>query len=465
MSGVAASGETARVTLRRTPVERWVAGVVGDGSDADGLLAWQLGRVRDTLDRVRGCSRFYARRLGAVDPSGVRDLADLARVPMTTADDVRRSWQQMLCVPSGEIERVVTLPTSGTTGVPKRVFFTRDDLKATVDFFAAGMSTFTGRGDRVLVLMPGARPGSIGDLLRRAVPALGATAEVHGAVADPGDALAAIARFRPSVVVGIPVQVHTLARYAAARGTKVHGVRSVLLSADRTPAVVRATIERSWACRVFDHYGSTEMGYGGGVECEAHDGYHLRAADLLFEVVDAETGRPCRPGETGEVVVTTLRRIGMPLVRYRTGDGSALVTGQCRCGCRLPRLQAIAGRLATDVRIPGGDVLGLPELDERLLGLDGVADYRAVLRGSREGPAVLEIVLCVLAPPGWPHTREDTRAAARSALEAAPTLAGPLAAGRLALEIGAGDAALWPASNGMTKRTFIDGREVEVVDA
>jgi len=349
--------------------------------------------------------------------------------------------------------------------VPKRVFFTSDDLLATVDFFRAGMSTFTGRGDRVLVLMPGERPGSIGELLRRAMPGLGAVTEVYGAVAEPGDALAAVARFRPTVVVGIPVQVHTLARYAAARGAKVHGVHSVLLSADRTPAVVRATIERSWACRVFDHYGSTEMGYGGGVECEAHDGYHLRAADLLFEVVDAETGRPCRPGERGEVVVTTLRRVGMPLVRYRTGDVSSLAMGRCRCGCRLPRLQAIAGRLAADVRIPGGDVLGLPELDECLLGFDGVADYRAVLRGSREGPPALEIVLCVLEPPGRPHAREDTRAAARRALEAVPTLAGALAAGRLGLEIGTGDAALWPASNGMTKRTFIDGREVEVVDA
>jgi len=463
VTAAAVGGETAPATPRRTPVERWVAAatVGGDEVGADELLEWQLARVRETLERARRNSRFYARRLERIESASVRGLVDLARVPTTSADDLRRSGRQLLCVPSSQVERIVTLPTSGTTGVPKRVFFTARDLDSTVDFFAAGMSTFTGRGDRVLVLMPGPRPGSIGDLLRRAMPRLGAAAEVYGVVADPGDALAAVARLRPTVVVGIPVQVHTLVRHAVARGVGVIGVRAVLLSADRAPSVVRATIERAWGCRVFDHYGSTEMGYGGGVECEARDGYHLRAADLLFEVVRPDTGRPCGPGERGEVVVTTLRRTGMPLVRYRTGDVSALLTRPCRCGSRLPRLEAIAGRLAAGVDPDGDGVVGLAELDERLLGLDGVADYRAAWQATQGGVKRLEIRLRVVA--GTTCDREGVRAAARRALEASPALAGPLAARRLELEIVADDGVTWPVSSGMTKRTLTS--ETEGLDA
>ena len=90
----------------------------------------------------------------------------------------------------------------------------------------------------------------------------------------------------------------------------------------------------------------TEMGYGGGVECDAHDEYHLREADLFVEIVDPESGSPMPDGVSGEVVFTTLIRRAMPLIRYWTGDTARYLTRPRPCGTTLRRLSRIQGRLA-----------------------------------------------------------------------------------------------------------------------
>ena len=99
---------------------------------------------------------------------------------------------------------------------------------------------------------------------------------------------------------------------------------------------------------VLDHYGLTETGYGGGVECTAHSGYHMRELDLLVEILDIGTGRPLPFLHEGEVTITTLTREGMPLIRYRTGDVAHMLPGPCPCGSPMPRLSAIRGRLRFD---------------------------------------------------------------------------------------------------------------------
>lgn len=473
MSGPGFAGDTMTGHLRRTPLEQWYVGIAGEEVGRlglDGLAVWQAARVRETVALARERSAFYARHLAGIDPASIRGLADLARLPTTSADDLRTQGHRMVCVAAGEIERIVTLPTSGTTGDPKRVFLTQDDLGQTIDFFRAGMSTFTGAGDRVLVLMPGRRPGSIGELLQRALPQLGADVLVHGPVADVGEALAALLRFRPTVVVGIPVQVHMLACHAATVEAQIDSVRAVLLSADRAAPIMRRTIERCWGCRVYDHYGSTEMGFGGGVECESRDGFHLREADLLFEVVEPGTGHPARPGESGEVVVTTLRRTGMPLIRYRTGDVSALKTGRCPCGSWLPRLAAIEARVEGYVRLANGARLTLAQLDEVLFGVDGVTDYRVSVESADDGTERLRVVLRIAGDGGRPV---DGRAVAvrsivteaSQALQAVSKSARPSAKGPIAVDVAADDGTAWAVSTGMTKRTLVDNREMEALHA
>lgn len=136
----------------------------------------------------------------------------------------------------------------------------------------------------------------------------------------------------------------------------------------------------AWGCRVFNHYGSTEMGLGGGVECEALRGYHLREADLYFEIVDPVSGQAVPDGECGEVVFTTLTREGMPLIRYKTGDFSRFLKEPCPCGTVLKRMDKVRGRLKGTVQLRNGQCINISELDEIILGLKGVVDFSAELQ-------------------------------------------------------------------------------------
>ncbi len=127
----------------------------------------------------------------------------------------------------------------------------------------------------------------------------------------------------------------------------------------------------------------TEMGLGGGVECQARRGYHLREADLYMEIIDPINGRTVSEGEYGEVVFTTLTRRGMPLIRYRTGDISRFIPGDCPCGTVLRTLEKVRSRISNRVDLGNGHCLTMADLDEALFPIDGVWNFTASL--SREG--------------------------------------------------------------------------------
>ena len=192
----------------------------------------------------------------------------------------------------------------------------------------------------------------MGDLLAIGLQRLGAVPIKHGPVRDAAATLDVIRQEKINVLVGVPTHVLSLARQPNAPKLQL---KSVLLTTDHVPNAIKHAVEERFACQVYNHYGMTEMGLGGGVECEARRGYHLREADLLFEIVDPNTGEVLPDGEYGEVVFTTLTRRGMPLIRYRTGDVSRFIPGQCPCGTRLKTLERITHRLSG--RIPIGTAL------------------------------------------------------------------------------------------------------------
>ena len=137
-------------------------------------------------------------------------------------------------------------------------------------------------------------------------------------------------------LVGIPTQVLALVRCLPGEHRFRPMISAVLLSSDYGSRALVDVLERTWDCTVFSHYGLTETGYGGGVECQARQGYHLREADLYVEIIDPLTGQPLPDGASGEIVVTTLTRRGMPLIRYRTGDVSRLVAMPLRQYLKTP---------------------------------------------------------------------------------------------------------------------------------
>lgn len=393
--------------LPRTPLDPWLGTKIAASEPAptrQEIESWQVGKLNETLALVRGKSVFY-RKLFAGMPESIATLDELRQFPFTTPEDVRANPLRFVCVSQDEIHRVVTLQSSGTTGEPKRIYFTAEDQELTVDFFGVGMSTLTEVGERVLIFLPGETPGSVGDLLRMGLARLGRVPLPYGPVRDPFHALETMESQQADCLVGSPTQMLGLAR----RWEPGHKApRTVLVSTDYVPNAIVRELEKVWGCEVFNHYGATEMGLGGGVECAAHRGYHLREADLYFEIVHPETGEPVPDGDYGEVVFTTLTRRGMPLVRYRMGDRSRFLPGPCPCGTELKTMEAVRGRFSGFVEV-GGGVLKLPDFDEVLFALPGVLNFSVTVaaEGGRE-QVIVEVQML---------TGADSARAVKEALE------------------------------------------------
>jgi phenylacetate-coenzyme A ligase PaaK-like adenylate-forming protein len=336
----------------------------------------QMEKLREVVAYARDHSRIYHEKLHPIEPGSLASSADLEKLPFTFPAELAQDPLSFLCVSQGEVARVTTLTTSGTSGSKKRIFFTAHDLERTVDFFACGMRTMVSAGQHTLILMSGETESSIGRLLQTALLRIGVTSRIG--CRDWSDRDARAAAKTADCIVGIPSQILYLCRKDRSLRPK-----SVLLSADFVPRCVIRAIEKDWECRVFTHYGLTETGFGCAVQCASREGHHLRDAELLIEIVDPQAGTRLAPGELGEIVITTLCNEAMPLIRYRTGDLSRMSVGPCGCGSTLPRLGRVDGRRENELRISGGSTLSIHQLDELLFAIPKVYGFEAGLR--REG--------------------------------------------------------------------------------
>lgn len=332
-------------TCARTPLDAWVKAKVGLAPSSNltrqALETYQLKRLRATLNYVKHRSPFYRRHFTAHGPDAIQCLGDLAQWPLISADDLRKDPLAFLCVSQSEVERVVTLPTRSPQDPAKRLFFSAADLELAVDFFHHGFAAGVVPGQRMLVMMPCRSPYSVGDLLARGLTRLSVHAVAHGPVQSPRPAVEAIMQNRINCLVGVPSEMAALSRYPGREQIPAGQIKSIWLGTQNTRRSIIDDIGRAWGCRVFQHYGVAEMCPGGGVQCEIRDGFHLREADLYIEIVDPDTAKPAADGTCGEVVVTTLTREAMPLVRYRTGRRAIIMAAPCPCGSVLRRLENI----------------------------------------------------------------------------------------------------------------------------
>lgn len=341
-------------------LDKWILKRIGDGKTPaltrDMLEEYQLKKINDTLSYAIKNSRFYDKKLRAFKDRTLESLDEVRELPFTTVEELTRQGSDMLCVSGAQISRIVTLNTSGSTGSPKRIYFTEEDQELTVDYFHHGMQNLVDTSDNVLILLPCATPGSVGDLLRQGLARLGCRSIPYGfpgivtGDASPvlSDLFEIIIAHKVTSMVGSPEEVLRLAEYMmekqGPRTKEQSSVRSVLLSTDYIPRELCHRLEEIWGCRVFEHYGMTEMGLGGAVSCDMLVGYHPRENDLFFEIIDPDTGEAVPEGHFGEVVFTTLTRKGMPLIRYRTGDRSRWIPEPCPCGSILKRLNKVQPR-------------------------------------------------------------------------------------------------------------------------
>jgi len=376
-------------------LDPWMAARMGLAAPLtrQAIDAWQLARLNETIAHARVASPFYRAQRDWTDGPLAR-IDDLARLPFTTAADLLANDPPLLALSQSAIARVVTLETSGTSGSPKRLHFTPDDLESTIDFFHHGMALFARPGDRAAIAFPGRRPGGIAAGLTISLRRLGVTPLVAPSL-DPLALAAWLRDERPDVVAGPPVPLLAAARFAAHDGGAPIRPRAVLVSSDYVAESVARGLAVAWGAEVFRHWGMTETGYGGAVDCAFHCGCHLREDELLVEVVDPASGAPAPAGAIGEIVISTLRRRGTPLLRYRTGDLARLIESPCACGSALKRLDGLAGRVGAGARLPSGGELTLPRLDEALFALDAVSDFAAVV----EIGAPTTLKLSIAAPP------------------------------------------------------------------
>nr|WP_320016356.1 AMP-binding protein [uncultured Desulfobacter sp.] len=354
----------------------------------------QLAALNCTITHARDHSRFYREAFSGIVDVPLLDLKDIAALPFTRPADIRENPKDFLALSQGEISRIVTLNTSGTTAAPKRIFFTDEDLGRVVDFFKAVLTTIMNPGETGLIFLPGDTRASAGDLIRTAMEAVQARPMVPGIIQDFSPAADLVRATRPSLIIGMPVQVLALCEYMKSTGT-LPNIPHVILTADHVSVALVDRVEHLLGAKVLNHYGMTETGFGGAIQCPVRGMLHIRHPDLFFEIVDP-AGNPLPPGQWGEIVVTTLNRKGMPLIRYRTEDVSRILDTPCACGSPFPRLDRIRNRQAVKADTTGCHDLTIADLDDILFSLPGVVDFTACIHtktDARQAIPTLDIEL------------------------------------------------------------------------
>jgi phenylacetate-coenzyme A ligase PaaK-like adenylate-forming protein len=159
------------------------------------------------------------------------------------------------------------------------------------------------------------------------------------------------------------------------------GVKVLFLTMGNISKPMVAYLKRVWKCEISTHYGLTEMGWGFAVDCENCNGYHYNELDAIAEVVDPETGELLPEGEVGELVLTTISRDAMPLIRFRTGDISSL--SKATCGYDLEVIEHIVSRLEGSYQLPNGEKINPPIIEEAIFKVEEIVDYQAFMKKNQ----------------------------------------------------------------------------------
>jgi phenylacetate-CoA ligase len=355
---------------------------------------FQLLKLRRTLKHACQESVFYQElfRKHGIDPSDVESLTDLPKIPFTTPANLAEVPYKILSASLTKIDRVFTRVTSGTSGKPKKVFFTGNDLEIITDGMAAIMNTvfsssgLVARGCVIQIFLANGTPMSQVNLVARGVEKMGGLPVAGDITVDTEEQIKAIKEARPVMLMGSAFRIYRITQEArqSIDLAKI-GVKIIFITSEYLSPSMRRNLKDSWKAEVYHHYGMTEAGLAAAIECQAHDGFHFNEADFLFEVVDPATGEVLKEGEEGELVFTTLSREGMPLIRYRTGDISRLIRGSCKCGaCTLGRIGTIRKRVGLIATIGQGKQIYPALFDDVLYAFPNIIDYRILLAKERD---------------------------------------------------------------------------------
>lgn len=339
----------------------------------------QFRMIREELSTIKERSPFYRTKYKDVDISSIKDKEDFKKLPLTDKCELRDAYPLGLqSVPDGKIVRIHS--SSGTTGTPVIIPYTKQDVEDWAMMFErcyrmAGVTNM----DRIHIT-PGYGLWTAGLGFQAGAERLGAMAIPMG----PGNTDKQIRMMEDigsTVLCATSSYALLLAEEITQRNKKNDvKLRKALIGSERWGDKMRARIADELGVELYDIYGLTEIyGPGIGISCEKKCGMHYWSDYVFFEIIDPKTGESVPDGEYGELVVTTLKKEGAPLIRYRTHDLTRIIPGKCGCGSEFPRIDILIGRTDDMVKVKGVNIFP-GQIDELLNGIEGVSsEYQVII--------------------------------------------------------------------------------------
>jgi phenylacetate-CoA ligase len=360
----------------------------------DELEQLQYERLQTTLNRVTRNVTFYRELFDAnkIVPEKIKTIRDISGLPFTTKEDLAKSYPYgMFAVPLKDIVRIHS--TSGTTGQPIAMGYTRNDIRRWSELVARVL-TAAGVTEHDLVMVAfhySLFTGGLG--FHYGAELLGASVIPASESSDLKKQFPLMKDFKTTAIAATPSYalklIHAM-KEAGVHPETLHLKRGVF-GAEPWNDAMRRQIEESLHIDAYDSYGISEiMGPGISGECVHKNGLHIQEDHFLVEVIDPATLSPLPAGVEGELVITTLQKEGFPLVRYRTGDRASLMEGACACGRTFRRMTRISGR-TDDMLVIRGIKFFPSQIEAALAEVEKITPHYQVVIDHRDGADILEL--------------------------------------------------------------------------
>jgi len=361
--------------------------------DREDLTQLQVERLQLTLNRVYRNVAFYKNLYDGknINIEDIKSLKDLTKLPFTTKEDLRKSYPyDMFAVPLRDIVRIHS--TSGTTGKPIVVGYTKSDIGIWSSLVARVLTAAEVTDHDFIQIAFNYHLFTGGFGFHYASEKVGASV-IPASNVDISKQVAIMKDFKTSTLVSTPGFALHIAAVLEDMGIHPESLnlRVGVFGAEPWSQNLRSEIERTLRISAYDNYGITEvLGPGVAYECTEKKGLHVNEDHFIVEVIDRNTLEPVGPGEKGELVFTTITKQGFPLIRYRTGDISALIPEPCPCGRTLMRMEKVTGR-TDDMIIVEGNNLFPSQIEEVLLQIEGIEPHYEIVLDRDAGVDTMEI--------------------------------------------------------------------------
>lgn len=352
----------------------------------------QFARLKNLVEKVYQDVPFYKKKMDAVgvSPKDITCLADIAKLPFTTKDDLRETFPYgLLACPEAEIEEIHM--SSGTTGIPVVDAYTRKDVDTWEEAMARTLAgAGATRNDTVQNCYGyGLFTGGLG--VHYGAKRLGANI-IPMSSGNTQKQLMVMQAFGSTILTCTPSYALYMAEEAAESGIDIKAMklRAGCFGAEPWSENMRKEIEAKYGIDAYDIYGLTEItGPGVAFECEAKNGLHINEDFFYPEIIDPATGNVLPDGEKGELVFTTLVKEGTPLIRYRTRDVTFLRRESCSCGRTTVKMNRLFGRTDDMLIIRGVNVFP-SQIEHALIEIEGTDPHYLII--VDRGPSHLDEV-------------------------------------------------------------------------